>query len=103
MTDDEIELVVGEKLRKRNEPRPVAVLLDLGTYQDMTDAEIESVIEFKIKQALEQATAQKQIDRVKEHLATANEEATAVRNASNDLLDWIMATKLHLDTIDEVE
>ena len=49
-------------LAEAAEPRHVAELLKLDTYQDMTDEEIESLIAFKIEQALLDDERQQIID-----------------------------------------
>lgn len=43
--------------------RSVPVLMGLGTYQGMTDAEIESIIEYKIASALKNAGLADAIER----------------------------------------
>ena len=57
--------------------RSVAVLMGLGTYQDMTDAEIESVIAYKVEQALKNAELADALQRSTEYL---NEMADAARS-----------------------
>lgn len=48
--------------------RPVAVLMGLGTYQGMTDVEIESVIAYKVDQALKNAELADALQRSTEYL-----------------------------------
>ena len=38
-----------EEITTTNSPRPLATLLSLNTYQDMTDEEIELIIDYKIQ------------------------------------------------------
>lgn len=40
--------------------RPLGVLLDLGTYQGMTDSEIESVLQHKIRLAIMESVSEAQ-------------------------------------------
>ena len=40
------------------EPRPLGELLSLGTYQGMTDMEIDTIISYKIQEALNTANLQ---------------------------------------------
>ena len=56
--------------------RSVAVLLTMDTYQGMTDAEIDSLIDYRVKHALKNAGLSDALERA---TATLNEMGEAAR------------------------
>lgn len=73
-----------------NSPREITELMQLGTYQGMTDEEIDIIIEYKIQQALNTDEQQARRD------AAANvsrEAAEYTRQASNAVSDMVKSIK----------
>lgn len=80
-------------------PRDINILLNLGTFQGMTDEEIQMVIDYKIKYALsdqkiklEQATY---IEKMNSDIALS----TQVANQANDIYKEILGKSLKLETV----
>lgn len=80
-------------------PRDINVLLNLGTFQGMTDEEIQMVIDYKIKYALsEQEIKLKQavyIEKMNSDIALS----TQVANEANDIYKEILGKSLKLETV----
>lgn len=80
-------------------PRDINVLLNLGTFQGMTDEEIQMVIDYKIKYALsEQEIKLKQavyIEKMNSDIALS----TQVANQANDIYKEILGKSLNLETV----
>lgn len=80
-------------------PRDINVLLNLGTFQGMTDEEIQMVIDYKIKYALsEQEIKLKQavyIEKMNSDIALS----TQVANQANDIYKEILGKSLKLETV----
>ena len=80
-------------------PRDINVLLNLGTFQGMTDEEIQLVIDYKIKYALsEQEIKLKQtvyIEKMNSDIALS----TQVANEANDIYREILGKSLQLETV----
>lgn len=76
--------------------RPVSVLLELETYQGMTDSEIDSLIEWKVSNAVAAANNQA----IREQNAATNAEILrrqeTIISETQALLDSIRATPLTL-------
>lgn len=80
-------------------PRDISILLNLGTFQGMTDEEIKMVIDYKIKYALsdkdiklKQATY---IEKMNSDIALS----TQVANEANDIYRDILGKSLKLETV----
>lgn len=80
-------------------PRDINILLNLGTFQGMTDEEIQMVIDYKIKYALsdkdiklKQATY---IEKMNSDIALS----TQVANEANDIYKEILGKSLKLETV----
>lgn len=80
-------------------PRDINILLNLGTFQGMTDEEIQMVIDYKIKYALsEQEIKLKQavyIEKMNSDIALS----TQVANQANDIYKEILGKSLQLETV----
>lgn len=80
-------------------PRDINILLNLGTFQDMTDEEIQMIIDYKIKYALsEQEIKLKQavyIEKMNSDIALS----TQVANQANDIYKEILGKSLKLETV----
>lgn len=80
-------------------PRDINILLNLGTFQGMTDEEIQMVIDYKIKYALsEQEIKLKQavyIEKMNSDIALS----TQVANEANDIYRDILSKSLKLETV----
>lgn len=80
-------------------PRDINILLNLGTFQGMTDEEIKMVIDYKIKYALsEQEIKLKQavyIEKMNSDIALS----TQVANKANDIYKEILGKSLKLETV----
>lgn len=80
-------------------PRDINILLNLGTFQGMTDEEIQIVIYYKIKYALsEQEIKLKQavyIEKMNSDIALS----TQVANEANDIYKEILGKSLKLETV----
>lgn len=80
-------------------PRDINVLLNLGTFQGMTDEEIQMFIDYKIKYALsEQEIKLKQavyIEKMNSDIALS----TQVANEANDIYKEILGKSLKLETV----
>lgn len=80
-------------------PRDINTLLNLGTFQGMTDEEIQIVIDYKIKYALsEQEIKLKQavyIEKMNSDIALS----TQVANEANDIYKEILGKSLQLETV----
>lgn len=80
-------------------PRDINVLLNLGTFQGMTDEEIQMVIDYKIKYALsEQEIKLRQavyIEKMNSDIALS----TQVANEANDIYRDILGKSLKLETV----
>ena len=80
-------------------PRDINILLNLGTFQGMTDEEIQMVIDYKIKYALsEQEIKLKQavyIEKMNSDIALS----TQVANEANDIYKEILGKSLKLETV----
>lgn len=80
-------------------PRDINVLLNLGTFQGMTDEEIQLIIDYKIKYALsEQEIKLKQavyIEKMNSDIALS----TQVANEANDIYKEILGKSLKLETV----
>lgn len=80
-------------------PRDINILLNLGTFQGMTDEEIKMVIDYKIKYALsEQEIKLKQavyIEKMNSDIALS----TQVANEANDIYKDILGKSLKLETV----
>lgn len=80
-------------------PRDINILLNLGTFQGMTDEEIQMVIDYKIKYALsEQEIKLKQavyIEKMNSDIALS----TQVANQANDIYKEILGKSLKLETV----
>lgn len=80
-------------------PRDINILLNLGTFQGMTDEEIQMVIDYKIKYALsEQEIKLKQavyIEKMNSDIALS----TQVANEANDIYRDILGKSLKLETV----
>lgn len=80
-------------------PRDINILLNLGTFQGMTDEEIQMVIDYKIKYALsEQEIKLKQavyIEKMNSDIALS----TQVANEANDIYKDILGKSLKLETV----
>lgn len=80
-------------------PRDISILLDLKTFQGMTDEEIQMIIDYKIKYALsdkdiklKQATY---IEKMNSDIALS----TQVANEANDIYRDILGKSLKLETV----
>lgn len=80
-------------------PRDISILLDLKTFQGMTDEEIQMIIDYKIKYALsdkdiklKQATY---IEKMNSDIALS----TQVANEANDIYKEILGKSLKLETV----
>lgn len=79
--------------------RDINVLLSLGTYQDMTDEEIESVIQYKINHAIAQHDNERDAS-VIEQAATAQINAyTQVANNSQTMLNYMLEMQIPWATV----
>ena len=80
-------------------PRDINILLNLGTFQGMTDEEIQIVIDYKIKYALsEQEIKLKQavyIEKMNSDIALSTQAA----NEANDIYREILGKSLKLETV----
>lgn len=80
-------------------PRDISILLDLKTFQGMTDEEIQMIIDYKIKYALsEQEIKLKQavyIEKMNSDIALS----TQVANQANDIYKEILGKSLKLETV----
>lgn len=80
-------------------PRDINILLNLGTFQGMTDEEIQMVIDYKIKYALsEQEIKLKQavyIEKMNSDIALS----TQVANEANDIYKEILGKSFKLETV----
>lgn len=80
-------------------PRDINILLNLSTFQGMTDEEIQMVIDYKIKYALsEQEIKLKQavyIEKMNSDIALS----TQVANEANDIYKEILGKSLKLETV----
>lgn len=80
-------------------PRDINILLNLGTFQGMTDEEIQMIIDYKIKYALsEQEIKLKQavyIEKMNSDIALS----TQVANQANDIYKEILGKSLKLETV----
>ena len=80
-------------------PRDINILLNLGTFQGMTDEEIQMVIDYKIKYALsEQEIKLKQavyIEKMNSDIVLS----TQVANEANDIYRDILGKSLKLETV----
>lgn len=81
--------------------RSVGQLLELGTYQGMTDTEIESLIDFKIRIALTNAenlaVMNAQMDAANEMIRLAQDSA----DHSREVLDTLLAGSVLLRRVEE--
>ena len=99
-TENEVTSSVDETTETTPKKRSVAELISLGTYQGMTDEEIQSIIDFE-KNLAEQngrIEALKQTD-----IVTMNEILESNRAAqqhSEEVLKSVLTTPLKLATID---
>ena len=80
-------------------PRDISILLNLKTFQGMTDEEIQMIIDYKIKYALsdkdiklKQATY---IEKMNSDIALS----TQVANEANDIYRDILGKSLKLETV----
>lgn len=89
----------NETVVKPLPPRDINVLLNLGTFQGMTDEEIQMIIDYKIKYALsEQEIKLKQavyIEKMNSDIALS----TQVANQANDIYKEILGKSLQLETV----
>lgn len=80
-------------------PRDINILLNLGTFQGMTDEEIQMVIDYKIKYALSDKDIKlKQavyIEKMNSDIALS----TQVANEANDIYRDILGKSLKLETV----
>lgn len=80
-------------------PRDINILLNLGTFQGMTDEEIKLIIDYKIKYALsEQEIKLKQaiyIEKMNSDIALSTQAA----NQANDIYKEILGKSLNLETV----
>lgn len=80
-------------------PRDINILLNLGTFQGMTDEEIQMILDYKIKYALsEQEIKLKQavyIEKMNSDIALS----TQVANEANDIYKEILGKSLKLETV----
>lgn len=80
-------------------PRDINILLNLDTFQGMTDEEIQMFIDYKIKYALsEQEIKLKQavyIEKMNSDIALS----TQVANEANDIYKEILGKSLQLETV----
>lgn len=80
-------------------PRDINILLNLGTFQGMTDEEIQMIIDYRIKYALsEQEIKLKQavyIEKMNSDIALS----TQVANQANDIYKEILGKSLKLETV----
>lgn len=81
--------------------RDIGQLLGLGTYQGMTDSEIETVIDFKIRIALTDAknlaVMNAQMDVANEMIRVAQESASY----SREVMDRLLSGSLLLRKVEE--
>jgi len=80
MTTEEIKPLV----------RDVNVLLTLGTYQGMSDEEIELVIDFKINKALHDEEFKQTISAMKETQQAMQSAYAQLAQGSNDMLQSLL-------------
>lgn len=70
--------------------REIYILLSLDTYQGMTDAEIESVIEYKISQALISNEHQNKIAAISYDTQQQIDTYARIENMSKDVLQSML-------------
>ena len=81
--------------------RDIGQLLALGTYQGMTDSEIDSIIDFKVRIAL---TDSKNLAVMNAQMDVANEMVRLAQDSadhSREVLDTLLAGSLLLRKVEE--
>lgn len=85
------------------EPRSISVLLSLGTYQDMTDEEIDMVLDFKIQEAVNSANNQAVREQNAQTNAYIERSQASIVSETQALLDSLRAVPLSLGVVEGVD
>lgn len=72
-------------------PRPLSILLELGTYQGMTDEEIESILQFKIFNEVERRFSEGETTII----SNATEEVIANERATTQAITSMLQSILN--------
>lgn len=80
-------------------PRDINVLLNLGTFQGMTDEEIQIIIDYKIKYALSDQKIKLEQAVYIEKMNSDITLSTQATNQANDIYKEILGKSLNLETV----
>lgn len=88
-----------------NSDRPLETLLKLGTYQGMTDTEVESVLEYRVARRMKQEEFELKMQEVQEGLtaqaAAYQEMADNAMTAFNELVAGALKLRKYGDESNE--
>lgn len=79
--------------------RPIHILLDLDTYQGMTDSEIQSLIDYKINLAIQNAEVQARLDTIKHSMDAQLETYRQLAEDSQEMLKSVRSRTLNLQRV----
>lgn len=79
--------------------RPIHILLDLDTYQGMTDSEIQSLIDYKINLAIQNAEVQAQLDTIKHSMDAQLDTYRQLAEDSQEMLKSVRSRTLNLQRV----
>ena len=74
--------------------RDINVLLKLDTFQGMSDAEIQSVIDFKVEEAKNQATTEAHMDEISESVRVKTAARAQAVQDSTSMLESLLRTSV---------
>lgn len=79
--------------------RPIHILLDLDTYQGMTDSEIQSLIDYKINVAIQSAEVQARLSVIEHSMDAQLETYRQLAEDSQEMLKSVMSRTLNLQRV----
>lgn len=79
--------------------RPIEELLQLNTYQGMTDSEIDTLLDYRVEQRMREAEYQMKVDAVNSEMETAAQVWDDYRTHSIATFDAIIANGVDLQVI----
>lgn len=84
-------------------PRDISVLMNLDTYQDMTDEEINMVLDFKIQEAVNSANNKAVREQNAQTNAYIEQSQASIVSETRALLDSLRAVPLSLGVVEGVD
>lgn len=84
------------------EPRPIEVLLKLETYQGMTDAEIQMVMDYMIQDAYGRGVAEANTNAISQSSKIMAESQLALADHARATFDSLINEGLSLQTVEGV-